>query len=94
MIFSDDLAMKGADVAGGYRRKAQLALEAGCDMILVCNDRSGALEVLQYMTEGKTSASKRISAMLKTKSISWPELENDSRRVDTIARLKTLNSRK
>ncbi len=94
VIFSDDLAMKGADVAGGYRRKAQLALEAGCDMILVCNDRSGALEVLQYMTEGKTSASKRISAMLKTKSIRWPELENDSRRVDTIARLKTLNSRK
>ena len=53
VIFSDDLAMKGADVAGGYRRKAELALKAGCDMILVCNDRNGALEVLDYMRRGR-----------------------------------------
>ena len=92
VIFSDDLAMKGADVAGGYQRKAELALDAGCDMILVCNDRAGALEVLHYMVENKVTASERISAMRKTKSVSWAELENDSRRVDTIARLKTLVS--
>ena len=90
VIFSDDLAMKGADVAGGYQRKAELALKAGCDMILVCNDRSGALEVLQYMAENSISQSERISAMHKTKSVSWAELENDLRRLDTIARLEKL----
>ncbi len=90
VIFSDDLAMKGADVAGGYQRKAELALQAGCDMILVCNDRSGALEVLDYMDAEKISGSKRIGAMLRTKSTPWLELENDARRVDTIARLKKL----
>jgi beta-N-acetylhexosaminidase len=94
VIFSDDLAMKGADVAGGYQRKAELALDAGCDMILVCNDRSGALEVLAFMTESKTSASERISGMLRTKSVGWAELENDARRIDTIARLKALISLK
>jgi len=90
VIFSDDLTMKGADVAGGYQRKAELALQAGCDMILVCNDRSGALEVLDYMTAEKISGSERIAAMHRTKSIAWLELENDARRVDTIARLKKL----
>ena len=90
VIFSDDLAMKGADVAGGYQRKAELALQAGCDMILVCNDRRGALEVLDYMAAEKISGSQRIAAMLRTKSTLWIELENDARRVDTIARLQKL----
>ena len=90
VIFSDDLAMKGADVAGGYQRKAELALQAGCDMILVCNDRRGALEVLDYMAAEKISGSQRIAAMLRTKSTPWIELENDARRVDTIARLQKL----
>lgn len=48
-IFSDDLSMQGANVVGSVEEKLTLAFDAGCDMALICNDRTTAIQALQYL---------------------------------------------
>ena len=92
VIFSDDLSMKGADQLGSYAEKAAGALSAGCDMVLVCNNRQGALEVLDFLQSGDGAyLSSRLPVMKAKKQWQWTELIHDTRWLATREALAGLN---
>ena len=76
LIFSDDLSMEGASTAGGTVARANAALNAGCDMVLLCNDpraQDSLLEGLERRPVAATLA-RRLERM-RGRAISAAALE-------------------
>ena len=68
LIFSDDLGMAGAKGAGDMRARAGLALEAGCDMVLVCNDLEGADHLLATWSATPSPDLQRRAARMRART--------------------------
>lgn len=79
-IFSDDLSMEGAVIAGDYCRRAKISLETGCDMILICNNREAAWDVLKSL-EGydNPASSLRLAHLHHKHAITRDALVNEPR---------------
>jgi len=57
VIFSDDLNMAAAGAGGDYPERAQAAAEAGCDMLLICNNRPAARDIVESFGDRRDPAS-------------------------------------
>lgn len=92
VIFSDDLSMKAACIAGGFGERADAALTAGCDMALVCNHLDGAIEAAEYI-KGYTNPTSqlRLVRMHGTHEIDWAALKQSEHWQEVSAQITTLN---
>ena len=75
-IFSDDLSMEGASVAGDVVSAGQAALAAGCDMVLVCNDGARADRLLDGLEDVRDAQSQPRLSRLRAARI---DLRDDPR---------------
>lgn len=65
-VFSDDLIMAGASdgADSDCAARTQAALDAGCDMVLICNDRARAVEALDGIaTQDRPAAQLRLMCL-------------------------------
>jgi len=87
LVFSDDLSMEGAAVAGGPPERARAALAAGCDMVLLCNNPEGLDALLESLKDVQLAPPERLERMKKQggrdlrKSVAYREAQ------DALARL-------
>jgi len=63
IVFSDDLSMEGAAVAGGPPERARAALAAGCDMVLLCNNPAGLDQLLASLKDVQLAQPERLERM-------------------------------
>ena len=49
LIFSDDISMVGAESIGNHIERAHYALLAGCNVVVICNNRAAAITILDSL---------------------------------------------
>ena len=93
-VISDDLSMTGASIAGTPAERVRLALEAGCDLVLLCNAPEQIPAVLESL-QGyvNPSAQLRLTRLHGRGDIDWESLHASADWQKASALLASLEAR-
>lgn len=94
-IFSDDLGMKGAGFMGDFVARCEKSLNAGCDLLLLCNEREGVIQVLDNLKLSENAPhfalrQQRLHSLFKKKTFDWNDLTKTSRWLENHTQLSRL----
>ncbi len=89
LVFSDDLNMQAAHIAGSMRDRAVKALEAGCDLLIVCNNRMSSLEVLAALESRSLTVRKSLASLRRAALPDWSGFADSDERLETVEWIKS-----
>ncbi|MGH8149178.1 MAG: beta-N-acetylhexosaminidase [Steroidobacteraceae bacterium] len=90
-VFADDLSMGAAASEGGIATRVERALEAGCDVLPICNDRAAVMTALDRLkAEPEPASQVRIVRLRGRGGLPWQELLQSAEWKDARARLAKL----
>ncbi len=93
VIFSDDLSMRAAVEMGDAEERAMQALDAGCDMLLLCNDAPAAVRVLEALEDREPAPElqRRLARMRRRAAPDWTDLHNSRAWRQALAELEAIH---
>ncbi|MCP3706667.1 beta-N-acetylhexosaminidase [Paraburkholderia sp. CNPSo 3274] len=95
-IFSDDLSMEAARQGGTLTEGARAALEAGCDMVLICNQPHEAEKVLDALRTIEPRRAAKVSGLrikrmrARGKALRWDKMVADPGYIEAQALLRSV----
>ncbi len=91
VVMSDDIGMFGATSAGTVAARIQAHLDAGCDLVLVCQPET-VPAALAAMGDSPSTVSASVAALAGRAAADWQSLSDNPQRARFIANLEGLGA--
>ncbi|MES2998332.1 MAG: beta-N-acetylhexosaminidase [Pseudomonadota bacterium] len=93
-IFTDDLSMQAVQTMGSISERVQLALQAGCNGLLICNNRKDTISALEYLESAQSNtlySDEYLQKLFSPRKLAPPSLRETAAWRDAVRLLSKVN---